>query len=318
MDREDIHIIAGNSDWPAKGIEAALKDKVYPNPHDWLNFIKWSFLALGTALTMAGIVIFFAYNWDNLDKFLKMGLIAAGLLILVVLAVIPGPGRLIRQAALTAASVMAGVLFAVFGQIYQTGANAFDFFFAWTVFVAVWVAVSRFPVLWLLYFILLNTTWFLYVGQVAHDRLSGYGLVVATAMNFCILVAVHARPRFFNSYPESNRWLSYAVSIASAIIAVIGFGSALSGSEQWIRLSVASLLIAALCFYLFNKGMRTRNLFYISLVGAVVLYTGILIVGKFIEDKNALIIDTLFVTGALYGMVSWLLRLNKSWKNDAK
>ncbi len=318
MDREDIHIIAGNSDWPAKGIEAALKDKVYPDARDWLKFIKWSFLALGTTLTLSGIVFFFAYNWDYLHKFSRMGLIGASLVFLVCLTVIPRLSGYIRNATLTAASVMVGVLFAVYGQIYQTGANAFDFFLAWALFTAMWVVVSRFAVLWLLYFTLLNTTWFLYVGQVAPGRVSDYGLIVATVMNFCFLIAVHARPRFFNSYSGSPGWLAYCLSVASAAIAVISFGSALSGPDLRIRLSAASLLIAALSVFLFNKGMRARNLFYTSLVCVVLLFTGILLAEKLIEGKNALIVDILFVTVALYGMVSYLLRLNKSWKNDTK
>ncbi len=318
MDREDIHIIAGNSDWPAKGIEAALKDKVYPDARDWLKFIKWSFLALGITLTLSGIVFFFAYNWDYLHKFSKMGLIGAALVFLVAPTVMPRLNRHTRNATLTAASVMAGVLFAVFGQIYQTGANAFDFFLAWALFTAVWVAVSRFPILWLLYFILLNTTWFLYVEQVAPERMSGYGLVIATAANFCFLVAVHARPRFFDSYLQGPGWLAYCISVASAAIAVVSFGYALSGPDRWIRLSAASLLLTALCFFLFNKGMQTRKLFYISLVCVVLLFAGILLAEKLIEGKNALIIDILFVAAGLYGMVSYLLKLNKSWKNDTK
>ncbi|ODS85040.1 MAG: hypothetical protein ABS46_02305 [Cytophagaceae bacterium SCN 52-12] len=310
-------MIAGNSEWSAKGIEAALKDKVYPDARDWLKFIKWSFLALGITLTLSGIVFFFAYNWDYLHKFFKMSLIGAGLAFLVALTVTPRLNRHIRKAALTAASVMVGVLFAVYGQIYQTGANAFDFFLAWALFTAVWVAVSRFPVLWLSYFILLNTTWFLYVGQVAPGRMSGYGLVIAAAFNLCFLAAVHARPRFFDSYRSGPEWLAYCISVASPAIAVISFGNALADPGQWIRLSVASLLIAAFCIFLFNKGMQTRKLFYISLVCVVLLFTGMLLVEKLIEGRNALLIDILFVAGGLYGMVSYLLRLNKSWRNDA-
>jgi uncharacterized membrane protein len=85
------------------------------------------------------------------------------------------PSDFILKLGLTAISVLVGVAFAVYGQIYQTGADAYDFFLGWTIFVTAWVAISSFPFLWLFYLILINTTIILYLGQV-HKMWNDYHL----------------------------------------------------------------------------------------------------------------------------------------------
>jgi len=94
----------------------------------------------------------------------------------------------IRNIILTGASVLVGVLFAVYGQIYQTGANAYDFFLVWTIFITFWVAVSNFAPLWLLYMVLTNTTLILYSQQVAKDWSDIFILILLFIFNFIVLI----------------------------------------------------------------------------------------------------------------------------------
>ena len=42
------------------------------------------------------------------------------------------------------ATFLIGTLFAVFGQIYQTGADAYDLFLGWTLFTILWAVAIRF------------------------------------------------------------------------------------------------------------------------------------------------------------------------------
>ena len=66
------------------------------------------------------------------------------------------------QAAVTCAALLTGALLALTGQIYQTGADAFELFAAWAVTVVPWVIVARFAPLWLLWIALLNLSVALY------------------------------------------------------------------------------------------------------------------------------------------------------------
>src|SRR5690606_26743262 len=75
--------------------------------------------------------------------------------------------QLIRQLLLLIASIITGSLLALFGQIYQTGADTWQLFFAWAILITPWVVIARFPALWLLWLGLINALLLLYL-DVAH------------------------------------------------------------------------------------------------------------------------------------------------------
>jgi uncharacterized membrane protein len=62
------------------------------------------------------------------------------------------PGKLL----LLAASTLVGVYIAVFGQIYQTGADSYELFTGWAFLIFPWVALGRFMPLWIFWLGLLN------------------------------------------------------------------------------------------------------------------------------------------------------------------
>src|SRR5690606_38751362 len=162
-----------NSDWPVSGIKKALEDSVYPGRKGWLQFLQVFSLTLGVGALLAGIIFFFAYNWGALHKYAKIGLILLLLLISILTTLSSSVPLLIRNVLLTAGAVMVGVLFTVFGQIYQTGADAYALFLTWTAGITLWVVVARFPPLTLIYLLLVNITLVLYYRQVLPDTFGG-------------------------------------------------------------------------------------------------------------------------------------------------
>ena len=167
--QKDVHIISRHSNLTKDEVGRILKENVYHNKEAWYTFFRYFLISLGVGFTVSGIVFFFAYNWADLHKFAKIGLTEGMLLATVVIVLLVKMNDQIRNIVLTGASVLVGVLFAVFGQIYQTGADAYDFFLAWTLFITLWVCVAHFAPLWLLYLVLINTTLLLYTQQVAQD-----------------------------------------------------------------------------------------------------------------------------------------------------
>jgi uncharacterized membrane protein len=144
-------------------IEAKLRDR---DDSFWRQWALRVLLVFGAAHFLAGIVFFFAYNWDDLGPYARFGLLQGAL----VLALVAGMGIGIRRPAgkalLVAASVLAGVLFAVIGQVYQTGADAWELFVAWTLLVLPWVIASCSSIHWFLWCILALTAFSTYGGQV--------------------------------------------------------------------------------------------------------------------------------------------------------
>ena len=92
-------------------------------------------LALGVGQFLAGVVFFFAYNWNDLSDIAKFAVIETALAIALGGALLIGLDRVFGQMLLIAASVLTGVLLAVIGQVYQTGADVFELFAAWAVLI---------------------------------------------------------------------------------------------------------------------------------------------------------------------------------------
>ena len=143
------------------------RQALYADKKQWNQFLSVFLLAVGVGFTVAGIIFFFAYNWDELPKFAKLGIVEVLLIASVLLATFTRWNKLVKQILLTGATFLIGTLFAVFGQIYQTGADAYDLFLGWTLFTILWAVAIRFAPLWLTFIGLLCTTIWLYNIQIA-------------------------------------------------------------------------------------------------------------------------------------------------------
>ncbi|MFN5426349.1 MAG: DUF2157 domain-containing protein, partial [Bacteroidota bacterium] len=165
MVRSFLHLLAANSRWPVAAMQETLEKEIYADKKSWHKFIKGLILSLGLGFFVAGVVFFFAFNWEHLHRFAKLGLVQGLFLILAGLAFALRNSQLLHRLLLTAAAVMIGVIFAVFGQIYQTGANAYDFFFSWWLFVLGWSIYLLFEPMWLLLIALANITLYMFMEQ---------------------------------------------------------------------------------------------------------------------------------------------------------
>ena len=164
---------------PLKNAEAAATHlEVYPSKRTWLDFFNKALLIIGAVALVLSLVFFIAYNWQNLGKIGKFALVEGALAITIALYVSLSFRRqfqLIRQLLLLIASIITGSLLALFGQIYQTGADTWQLFFAWALLISPWVVIARFPALWLLWLGLINAFLLLYL-DVANLQFIKYSL----------------------------------------------------------------------------------------------------------------------------------------------
>ena len=122
----------------------------------WKTWLDRGLLSLGVVLILAGVGYFFAHNWDHLTNADKLGLAGGAVLVSLVGATCAGLDRFPGKLLLLAASALVGVYIAVFGQIYQTGADSYELFTAWAFLIFPWVALGRFMPLWIFWLGLLN------------------------------------------------------------------------------------------------------------------------------------------------------------------
>ena len=145
IEREDIHIISRHSNWSHKSIQKLLEKEIYADKVAWEKFLRLFFISLGVSFTTTGIIFFFAYNWADLHKFAKIGVIEAVVLVVSAVILFSKLKPDIKNILLTGAAVLVGILFTVFGQIYQTGANAYDLFLIWTIAITCLLYTSPSP-----------------------------------------------------------------------------------------------------------------------------------------------------------------------------
>ncbi|MEK6198598.1 MAG: DUF2157 domain-containing protein [Psychrobacter sp.] len=149
-----------------KADTAALLLDVYPSKRTWLQFFDKALLIVGGIALVLSLVFFIAYNWLYMGKMGKFALVEGALAITIALYVALSFRQrfaFIRQLLLLIASIITGSLLALFGQVYQTGADTWQLFFGWAVLIIPWVIIARFPALWLLWLGLINTVTLFYI-----------------------------------------------------------------------------------------------------------------------------------------------------------
>jgi uncharacterized membrane protein len=138
-------------------LQSALSlSSVFPSTATWQRFLDQLLLWLGALLLAAGVIFFFAYNWNDLGRFAKFALVEIPIFGALIVLWRIGLESMTGKATLVAAALFVGALLALVGQTYQTGADTFELFAAWAVLILPWVWAGRLAALWLVWIALLN------------------------------------------------------------------------------------------------------------------------------------------------------------------
>ncbi|MGY2461241.1 DUF2157 domain-containing protein [Vreelandella sulfidaeris] len=160
--RELMALIERNVIPPEQVSRAVKVAGLQPSPREWAVFVDRLLLWLGGLALAFAVLFFVAYNWAEMGRWLRFGVVQGALVLVVGVAVWANTSRVDAKVALTAASLLVGVLLALFGQTYQTGADPWQLFFIWALLILPWVYIVRFELLWLLWLGLLNAALGLY------------------------------------------------------------------------------------------------------------------------------------------------------------
>jgi len=150
-----------------QGLEQGLRlTGALPDRQSWARFLDYGLLVLGALFFTSGLFFFVAYNWEELPRFARFGVLEAAIVLLLIITHWVGLNRLGGKIALTVAALLVGALLAIFGQEYQTGADAYTLFGYWALLIVGWVVISKFDLLWGILLALLNLTLVLFWNQV--------------------------------------------------------------------------------------------------------------------------------------------------------
>jgi uncharacterized membrane protein len=312
--REDIQIISRHASLTEEGIDKVLKENIYSNKEEWEKFLRMFFISLGVGFTVLGLVFFFAYNWADLHKFAKIGLTEGLILVTTSFVLFPKININIRNIILTGASVLVGVLFAVFGQIYQTGANAYEFFLAWTVFVTLWVIVSNFAPLWLFYLVLINTTLILFTQQVATDWSIIFVFTLLFIVNSTVLIIAILLPKYKDVAHVPN-WLSNTVALASVSYATIGIIIGIFDKYQQAFPVLIVMTVAMFALGIWH-GLKTKSLFYLAVIPFCLIIIVSALLVKISDAEVMFLLLSVFIISSVTLVIKNLITLQKEWINE--
>jgi len=309
---------------------------VAPDSGEWRRIIDRFLLVFGTALIVAGVAAFFAYNWSGLHKFWKFGLIEAGIVASVGLAWWRGLDSGAGRSALFSAAFLVGILLAVYGQVYQTGADPYGLFVAWGMLIVGWAVIGGQAGLWMLLLVLVNLSVILYWTQVLHPQSVDPGflgpLVAMTgtftdprladlvfALNVSALVLwevlAHRGLRWMGgrTFPRVVSLLALAPVVVSSLIMILG--SMFEGGSGWHVLSFL-LFVGFASLSLFYFRFRVQDLFILTvcLLGGIMMVTTL--VGRFSGDSYGMSLAVAaLVVGQTTGAALWLRRVAQEWED---
>ena len=306
------HSVAKHSNWKPEFITHSLKENgVYASRKEWKTFIYYALLSLGLAFTVSGIIFFLAFNWADLHKFVKLGLVQGAIIVFIAAAIFSKASITVKNIFLMAASITVGALFAVFGQIYQTGANAYDFFLGWTVFISIWALISRFPPLWLSLIVLINTTFLLYTDQVSKAFSDEEIYTILFAFN-SLIVLCSEWLFSVRKIHEMPRWYIQTIALAAFAFGTLTISTSIHG--HFFPYGLISCLIAAPLYYLAVKdSLQNKNIFYLCCVplSIIIILSSLLV--KISYDEGMMLIITLFVIGSISFQINQIITISKKW-----
>ncbi len=288
-----------------------------PGADRWRRFFSRTALGLGGALVVAGVIYFVAYNWHALPRGVKLGLLEAA-----VAACALGALRLRglpRQLALTFAAALVGPLLATYGQVYQTGADAWTLFALWTALAIPFALSARFVPLWVGVGGLLNVTLHLGWWQVQplpHGEMFSQLLLLSFALNGALWVGAELAAA--RCWWARTRWparLFAAVSLLSPLPLAIAW----MVKEGFFRLPVegplalgALLLAVPLTLWFYRR--KRLDLFPLCLCALVGISLATTLAGRTLDElvssfeTTGLLLSALLVAEVAAAVV-WLKRV---------
>lgn len=311
--------------WRREGIldeEAFREAQKWLQPsNSWFTWLRLELALVGMALVLSGIVFFFAWNWQGMGRFEKLGLIQGGLILSVLAALKMGVRQLGGRLLMLSAVVMTGVFLAVFGQIYQTGADAYQLFTGWAALTLIWVVVTGFEGLWALWLVILQVGVFLFWMQVAEPawKWQEDGLFLSLAgINLMALMI-----REWVGSPERGTWLRTVLVTAVITLFIIpALGVIFAGLERHpLRvLYLPAWLLVTTAGHLYFR-FRRPDFSCVALLSANVPVLVVSTVGRGLyatrsDEFGLFLLMSLIVVAATAGLTVWLAREYKAMKQQ--
>ncbi len=324
VDKSGLFQLASELPLSRKVVESTLESiGGLPDREDWHGWLTVILYGLGTALFLAGVIFFFAYNWEQLERFERFALLGLGVVISATAAYWLGLEKLSGKLWLTTASIITGVLLATFGMVYQTGADSYVLFYSWAALIAPWVIAARFQPLWLIWLVLVNMAVLRWAYIVKPSFLDPenflHQLMLLGFVINAVMLLVRETTSLIHLDPATGRWLPriIAASLLAGLTAipVEGIIDDDQGFAWSILLGLYFITLVSIGYFYVNKRHDLVMLTLAMISIMVVLTVGVI----HTLFENSFDDGMFFITGIIIiletaAAAAILMHFYKKWK----
>lgn len=290
---------------------------VLPNGVRWRTFMGNLLMWLGGLALAFAMMFFIAYNWEAMGRFAKFALVEVAIVICLIAYWKLDVDKVTAKVSITMATILLGVLLALYGQTYQTGADPWQLFFNWALLMLPWAFVAQFASMWLIWVVLLNLSIMLYFQA----RGGMFGLIFSqTEHVFWVLFIFNSVVWFIWELAATKlswlreRWTLWLIAIAAGFS--ISFLMLTAIFDQYTSEGWAVLLYfiwAAALYFVYRKIIPDLFMLAGLCLSAIVVVTTFL--ARHIFDKGDPIGGFLFLALLVIAMAAsaakWLKYVQK-------
>ena len=299
--------------------------EAYSTTNEFLNFLKIVLVWLGATALVLALLFFMAFNWHELGRISKFMMIEAIMATLIIFYIFLDNYKFIQQVLLMILTVVLGILLALIGQTYQTGADPWQLFAFWAFFMSPWAVVARFSGIWLLWIVLLNLSTILYYQKfdlsiLMFSRGVDELVLLIFALNSFLWIIWALLSKKYSAFQDRFiinilAFLSF-FTISTLFIKTFDLSFHFNALNKWFPLLY--IVFMASVYYLYR--VRTLNIYMMSLYALSLFLVSLNILIPFIimalASNIILLLLSLLVliVGLTILMVSWLKSLKRSSK----
>ena len=281
----------------------------------WSEYLYWHALIVGAVLLVAGIIFFVAANWSALSGATRMSLVGA----LMVTATLVGgylgdtlPGRV----ASSVGGLLFGPLLAVYGQVYQTGADAWELFAVWSIVLVAYGALVRFAGTWVVALLCLHVACFAWIDQELGSAVyEGRGAWVVAILGLVDAVIVGVAERFSEG-GEREVVIHTAGFMGIGVLLPFGVITIFKGLPDSGLLGLVLLGGALLAIWLVYRWRRPVLGMLAGFAGVITILVSTLVAKILFDELQAALLGVALlgaiICGQVWGFTRWLL----SWRRE--
>ncbi|KAA3640845.1 MAG: DUF2157 domain-containing protein [Proteobacteria bacterium] len=260
------HWIKNKAIKPAAIEQALMVAGERSQPQSWPPFIRKLLWLLGCLALLAGLLFFMAYNWQAMGPMFKFALLQGSLLLAVVLywlwSKVLAPRYQLSQQTIefgqaigrVSVAVLIGGLLALFGQVYQTGADPWQLFALWSLLISLMVVSSGQAVMWLMWSVLINVALALYVHTkpvwlllLGHSEHAVWLFLLVNGILWLLLSLLNGEHKpslkYFKRYRVSQAWALQLQAMAiMAFLTYMGMAAAIDWQDYGLSFALTSLV----------------------------------------------------------------------------